>query len=97
VRGTHFLPSGEGKTSQDTKRKRESEGHSPTGQVRSPIESERARGTHFLSSTEGVITQDTKRKRESEGHSRTAESRVRGKSGHQAKSREREALANCRA
>jgi hypothetical protein len=56
VRGTHFLKSAERGTSQDSKRKWASKGHSHSkehiGQVETRKESKQARGTHILESAE---------------------------------------------
>jgi hypothetical protein len=66
VRDTHFLSSANGRTSQDTERKRECEGRPRTVECRRKDksghkrkrESEKARGTHFLSSSDGWTSQD---------------------------------------
>jgi hypothetical protein len=72
ARVTHFLSSADTETSQDTKRKLESEGHSlpvePRQRDRSGRESERARNTHFLSDVEWGKCQTPKASKRGETH-----------------------------
>jgi len=81
VRGTYFLDTTEGGTSQDTEIKRPSESHSHPGdsregQVSTREESGRASGTHQLGTAEGL------RGRDKSGHKRkSVRNHTRGANG----------------
>jgi len=58
ARGTHFLESTDGQTSQDTEGIQENKGHSQTGEDKSEHKSEQARATHQLESADGQTSQE---------------------------------------
>jgi hypothetical protein len=94
-KGTYFLESTEGWTSQHREGARECEEPSQSGErgERDKLEttkgSKRAMSTHFLESAEGSRTQESGRKRAGREHSRPGEHRGREKSKQRKKARER--------
>jgi hypothetical protein len=100
ARGTHFLETVEGRTNQNTERRRPSEGDSLPGDHRGRDKSggkkpDRARGTHFLETAEGGTSQDTEKK-PTEGHSLPGDRGGGDKSRHGKELIERGALTSWR-
>ena len=88
MRGTHFLETALGGTSQAQKESDRAGGThilrletASGGQVRTPKEFDQARGTHVLDTESGGISQDMERIGPSEGYSHTGDDIGRDKSG----------------